>query len=213
MNGAQEPSTDSAAAGPPLGRRERKRKEVRERLGTAALELFVERGFEATSMDAIAERADVARATVFNYFPQKVSFLEEWGVRRRAAVAETLARERPVPTAALERLRQYLHVLVDLNEASRAETVVLMDASAHFGRLLQDSALEEQLARIVAEGQSGGELRADSAPSAVGMFLAAGYFASVLRWIADEPEPFSLRERVDELLTLTAAGLLPRTAG
>lgn len=67
--------------------------------------------------------------------------------------------------------------------------------------------------RIVAEGQSGGELRADSAPSAVGMFLAAGYFASVLRWIAEEPEPFSLREHIDELLTLTAAGLLPRTAG
>ncbi len=33
----------------------------------AAVELFVERGFDATTMDDIADRADVARATVFNY--------------------------------------------------------------------------------------------------------------------------------------------------
>jgi AcrR family transcriptional regulator len=34
----------------------------------AALELFVERGYDNTTMDEIAERADVARAAVFNYF-------------------------------------------------------------------------------------------------------------------------------------------------
>lgn len=41
-------------------------------------------------MDQIAERADVARATVFNHFSQKVGFLEERGARRRARVSEIL---------------------------------------------------------------------------------------------------------------------------
>jgi AcrR family transcriptional regulator len=40
-------------------------------------------------MDDIAERADVARATVFNHFPRKAAFIDEWTARRqeRAAVA------------------------------------------------------------------------------------------------------------------------------
>ena len=55
----------------PLGRRERKKLETRQRISTAAFALFVERGYEATTVEAIAERADVAKGTVFNYFPQK----------------------------------------------------------------------------------------------------------------------------------------------
>jgi AcrR family transcriptional regulator len=58
-------------------RRARRRAEGRPRVFQAAVELFVERGFDATTMDDIADRADVARATVFNYFQRKTAFLDE----------------------------------------------------------------------------------------------------------------------------------------
>lgn len=61
--------------GHPLGRRERKKLATRRRILEAALGLFEEKGYEATTVEEIAERADVAKGTVFNYFPQKRAFL------------------------------------------------------------------------------------------------------------------------------------------
>lgn len=59
----------------PLGRRERKKLATRRRILEAALGLFEEKGYEATTVEEIAQRADVAKGTVFNYFPQKRAFL------------------------------------------------------------------------------------------------------------------------------------------
>ena len=54
-----------------LSRRERRKREVRERLMQAAMTRFVAQGFDATTVDQIAEDADVAQKTFFNYFPTK----------------------------------------------------------------------------------------------------------------------------------------------
>ena len=51
--------------------RELKKVKTRVALVQAAFELFLERGFEATSVDAIALRAEVSRRTFFRYFPSK----------------------------------------------------------------------------------------------------------------------------------------------
>jgi AcrR family transcriptional regulator len=61
--------------GKPLGRRERKKLETHRRIYRAAMALFTEKGFDATTVDEIAQRADVAKGTVFNYFPHKATFL------------------------------------------------------------------------------------------------------------------------------------------
>ena len=201
--------TDEAAIEVPelaAGRRERKRREVRDRLCAAALDLFVERGYEAATMDQIGERADVARATVFNYFPQKVAFLEEWGARRRTRVAELLAEQHAADRPAPERLRLYLRALAALNEGSRRESAVLMDAAVHYGRLFQDPSLGLELAGIIRTGQEDGELRRAPDPDQTGSLLAAGYFSTVLQWGA-EPAPFSLTERLDSLLDLLLPSL------
>jgi AcrR family transcriptional regulator len=54
-----------------LGLRERKKLQTRQLLAETARRLFVEHGFEAVSVAAIARAADVSEATVFNYFPTK----------------------------------------------------------------------------------------------------------------------------------------------
>ena len=124
------------------GRRERRRLEVRERLFTAAISLFVEQGFTATTMDGIAERADVARATVFYHFPQKISFLEEWGRHRRARVAEILRREQAGDRPVADQLRCYLGEMAKINLNARQESVVLMDAAARHGALFRQPMLD-----------------------------------------------------------------------
>jgi AcrR family transcriptional regulator len=53
----------------------RPRRSSRETLQDAATELFLEQGYEKTTVDDIARRAGVARGTFFNYFPAKGDLL------------------------------------------------------------------------------------------------------------------------------------------
>jgi AcrR family transcriptional regulator len=57
---------------PPGGLRSRKRVKTRAVIEDAAFELFEQHGFDATTVDQIAERADVSMSTFFRYFPSKV---------------------------------------------------------------------------------------------------------------------------------------------
>jgi len=193
-----------------LTRRGRKRQDVSDRLFEAALALFVDQGFDATTMDDIAERADVARATVFNHYPQKAEFLEEWGRRRRIRVAAVLADGHAEELPAAEQMRRYLHEMAELNTTARRETVALMDAALRFASPLRGPALEIELTEVIRRGQDRGEFRSDTDAVLAGQVLAAGYFATVLRWIGEDPAPFDLTRRLDELAALIFAGLLPR---
>jgi AcrR family transcriptional regulator len=203
----QEPGT-AVVAGGNGGRRERRRQEVRERLYAAAISLFTERGFTETTMDDIAERADVARATVFYHFPQKIGFLEDWGRHRRAQVAEILGPERLQDQPVARYLRRYLGELAKVNLAARRESVVLMDAAARYGGLFRDPSLDVELARLIERGQGTGEIRPDVDAAQAGAILASGYFTTVLRWIAAEPPPFSLADQLEAMLGIVLRGVL-----
>jgi AcrR family transcriptional regulator len=207
----QEPGTVLFTEGAPAGnggRRLRRRQEVRERLYAAAISLFVEHGFTETTMDDIAERADVARATVFYHFAQKIGFLEEWGRHRRARVAEVLGPEQLQDQPVARYLRRYLGELANVNLAARRESVVLMDAAARYGGLFSDPSLDVELARLIERGQRTGEIRADVDAAQAGVVLASGYFTTVLRWIAAEPPPFDLADQIDRLLDIVLRGVL-----
>src|ERR1700721_229793 len=59
----------------PQGLRERKRRERSERIIEKGLKLFVKNGYEATTLDAIAEAAGISRRTFFYYFKSKEDVL------------------------------------------------------------------------------------------------------------------------------------------
>ena len=58
-----------------MGLREEKRQRVEDRLERAALELFVTRGYDQTSMQDVADAAEVSRSTAFRYFSTKDELL------------------------------------------------------------------------------------------------------------------------------------------
>lgn len=62
-------------------RREREQKMRREMILDAARELFKEKGYEATTVDEIAERAELGKGTIYSYFKSKdqiyISILEQ----------------------------------------------------------------------------------------------------------------------------------------
>jgi AcrR family transcriptional regulator len=60
---------------PPTDRRERKRQRLASHLSATAFELFEVEGYDKVTMEQIADEADVAKATLYNYFPVKEALL------------------------------------------------------------------------------------------------------------------------------------------
>lgn len=59
-------------------RRERKKEETRQKLLDVSFRLFVEQGYDNTTVDQITERADIGKGTFYNYFPSKEAILHEF---------------------------------------------------------------------------------------------------------------------------------------
>jgi AcrR family transcriptional regulator len=75
----------ATGAGVP-GLRERRRQQTRERLTRAAMALFLDRGFEATTLDDIAAAADISRRSFFHYFASKEDVVFAWHEETTAAL-------------------------------------------------------------------------------------------------------------------------------
>jgi AcrR family transcriptional regulator len=89
------------------GLRERKKQRTRETISRVALELFVERGYHATTLADIAEAADVSTRTIFAYYPSKEDILFSEFPALLDAIAQAL-RERPAGKDALGTVRDFI---------------------------------------------------------------------------------------------------------
>jgi AcrR family transcriptional regulator len=90
-----------------VGLRERKKEQTRRRIAETAHRLFGERGFDGVTVAEVARQAEVAEATLFNYFPTKedlfYSGLEAFGARLVDAV-----RDRPAGQPAVVAVRTFV---------------------------------------------------------------------------------------------------------
>jgi AcrR family transcriptional regulator len=92
--------------------RERKTKETRARIAAAALDLFVKQGYVETTVDQIAQAADMSRRAVFLHFPNKAAMLFDHLVGRREAAIQRL-RARPRSEAMIVSLHAVLRELCE----------------------------------------------------------------------------------------------------
>ena len=92
----------------PLDRRSRKRLATRQAISDAATRLFLERGFDAVTVEEIADAADVGRMTVFNHFPRKEDMFFDRDAEGREAVRDALQQRDP-GVSPIEGLRLLAH--------------------------------------------------------------------------------------------------------
>ena len=97
----------------PSDRRQRKKQAVRHALEEAAVRLFSERGFAETTIDQIADEADVSRSTVFRYFGSKEAVIFS-GYDETGEILARLVLERPTDESPLVAFK---NALIDLPAA------------------------------------------------------------------------------------------------
>ena len=196
----------------PLSRREQKKAEVREALVRAADALFVEQGFEGTTVYQIAERAGVSRRTFFRYFPSKEAIAfprsEERLEAFRALLGERFAEQDPLPAVRAACLEIGRMMVAAASEELARQKVV--DASPTL--LAAELELYRQWETAIAEAVIRGH--GDERRTQTGRLFAAatvGVVRSVLRgWFdADgEPNVMQLGEEAFLLLEMGFAGKL-----
>jgi len=113
-------------------------------LAEAASELFLEQGYHQTSVDDIAGRAGVSRATFFNYFPTKADVLF-WDVDQALTAIEGAVAQGRGPLAAITSHVETISYTDRPLIATQAETMSVVEDLGRVG-----PARVERLRKIVA---------------------------------------------------------------
>ena len=191
--GLTSPSSHSSVA-VPLGRRERRRAETRERIFRSAMQLFAARGFTKTTVEDITEAADVGKGTFFNYFRNKedvLSALAEVQLDKYAHAIQAAESGALTPRQALRELWLRLPEEPGRSQALvRSLMVVFLTSQAvreKMSRSLEHG--REMLARLFTQAQEGGEARRERRPLELALAFQQKLLGTVLVWTLDPPVP------------------------
>ncbi|WP_169952309.1 TetR/AcrR family transcriptional regulator [Microbispora sp. H11081] len=179
---------------------------ARGRLADAALDLYIERGYEQTTVAEIARRAGLTERTFFRHFADKreVLFGGSDALREHLVDAVTGAPESAAPIDAIAAAVESVGVLFQERRESalRRQAVIAANAELLERELIKLAALSAALA---------GALRRRGVPEPAASLAAEAGIAvfkiSFERWIGDPGEPDLsrlVRESFHELKAVTA---------
>jgi AcrR family transcriptional regulator len=183
---------------PAEGRRDRKRRELRERVYEVARDLFRVHGFEATTVEQIAEAADIAPATFFNYFQSKsavlgmmtsevvtyVGALADQHLRGDVRIGEQLVGLAADAGAQIAENRGIARdVVLDLMRTNARPD----DQTPYLGRV------REPVAAMIERGQASGEIRCDEDADFLAEMVVGALNATVTHWLSDPDYPIAER--------------------
>ena len=196
-----------------LSLRERKKQRVRERILSATIDLFRTQGYSQTTMDEIAEKAEVSRATLFNYFPSKDSLLipfvkEVFANRILPDLFDYLSTN---PTI-YEALRFLFGGICDdiLNvrgiEQAFKEQFILPEMHEAKQDIGDDAGFLESLLEIVRYGRQRGEVRTDIALERQAHYIGV-LFIAVFSNVVLQTGTANYAVEMDSVLRFIQAGL------
>ncbi|MFF2073499.1 TetR/AcrR family transcriptional regulator [Kitasatospora sp. NPDC058162] len=117
----------------PTGRRERKKAQTRQSLADAALELFLDRGYDQVGVKDIADAADVSVTTLFKHFSGKEALVFDQDDDLEAALVAAVS-DRTPGTSIPQALRE--HILLNQTQLAVHATDPRF---ADFTRLVQET--------------------------------------------------------------------------
>lgn len=191
------------------GLRARKKRQTRERIEAAALDLIERDGFDATTVETIAATAGIAPRTFFHYFPTKEDVvLADYATRLDRLIRELAGRARSErPWTALR--MAFLTVASDY-EAERDQLVrrfrIMAATPSVAARSLQLQAGWEDALVAALTRRIGIELDSDITPRLLASAALAALRSSLGHWLATGCR-VRLPDLVDACFSHLAAGL------
>lgn len=189
------------------GLRERTRRAVQQEIGEAAVALFMEHGYEATTIDDIAAAVGLSQRSVFRYFGTKDDIVIG---KLDLAEQQMLAalRARPADEPVWESLNGLVHML-DAPNDPRAEAIhrVVIETPTLLGAYLQKlQQIQEAVVTVLYERAtaSGTPYEVDDpTPRALTAAAFGGLVAAQRSWIASGARG-SLGAAIDRALSVIA---------
>ncbi|MEV0178074.1 TetR family transcriptional regulator [Streptomyces sp. NPDC050625] len=170
-----------------LGLRERKKIKTREAIRTATYELIEEQGYDATTIDQIAERAEVSPSTVFRYFPTKedIVLTDEYD----PIILEEL-RARPAEEPWTESIRYVMRRAVRLGvekdaRVTRLRTRLMVEVPAVRSRMMESMSVTGRML-CLAIGERTGRDPESLEVRVYAMSLIGGLMETSLYWAAND---------------------------
>jgi AcrR family transcriptional regulator len=189
-----------------VGLRERRQQRQRAELVSAGMRLFAEQGFDATTVDEVAEAAGVSRRTLFRYFGSKGDIVMEWA-RGTTAVLTAALRARPPAEEPLSSLHAaFIAMCASISgsaEHSRhiRSVIVMIEQSPSVRpyRLLKHARWEDALAELLVERQPELGIMRCTLLARVGV---AAFRTGLDEWLRTETGTAAPRAEVDRAFAL-----------
>jgi len=200
-----------------MGLREQNKLDKRQRIRTAARELFTKRGYEAATLRQIAKRAHVGLGTLFNYAQDKRDLIFLIFNEELAAVTENALRAAQSHQSLVDQLIDIYRVHYEYFSKNSALSRILLKELIFYSEGKQAGTFQEIRGRLVSgienavrTAQYRGRIRSREEPTIIArqiFFICSG---ALRWWIASlNPDPrdgiFDLRR----LLELAVNGLHP----
>jgi AcrR family transcriptional regulator len=195
-------------------RRERKKQATRQAIHEAAFALAEELGLASVTVEAIADRADVAARTFFNYFPSKEDAILDWDPERPEALRQALI-ARPREEDALTALRRVMEDemaqrTLDAERTLRQMRLIRTEPQLRASMAAFSDDVEHALVAGVA-ARTGQDAGADFYPALVVSAVWGAFKVAHLRW-SDLGGQVSFEALLASAFDTLANGLAPPTS-
>jgi len=163
----------------------------RDAIMSAALELFVERGFFGTAVPEIADKAGVGAGTIYRYFESKEALVNALYRQEKQRFAERVIQDFPTTTIARELFRTMWMRMAKF-AVETPKPFIFLELHHHASYLDTESrALEARMldlfTNVVVAAQARGELKAGAPRLLMGMVMGA--FVGVIRSCVEIDQP------------------------
>ena len=157
--------------------RKRQKAATRERILQAAKQLFAEHGYEAATMQKIAQASGLSTGNVFVHFPSKADVLATLMHEDIAALDQLIAKQVPRRGTVRNRLLKvfgvFLDYVVPTERLLRTLVAYSWSWDEHWEARFEGSIAirKKQIQTILEDGIRSGEIRADADVEAVGICI------------------------------------------
>ncbi len=183
-----------------------------ERLRQAAFELFERQGYDATTVDQIAERAGVGRTTFFRAFRSKedVIFPDHAEVLTRVRARLATATVDSTPTAVTESARLVLDRYLDEGELARSRYRLTRSIPALRAREIAQMQQYQRVFREFVRGWTGEEPGHDLRAELLASGIVVAHNHVLRRWLRGETGASEIEIEFDEAMALVTSLHTPR---